>query len=315
MSYPVRLLIGSLCLLLGSGGVARAKTPVIVAPVSAIRETTDSKAQPLAFETALVHFQSVKGPTLSVDLVAAVHFGEVGYYRALNQRFKGYDAVLFEMVAPDDPTDPHRLGNYLRLHQKLRALHPDRAENDNMLSRIQVQLAHLLGLVFQLDLIDYGANNFVHADITPSEFSKSMRDRGESIQQILLRALKSSLADASEPTADDLDELSLLRILFRGPNPHDRIAMRRMLAASFKDVKRIDAVLEGPGGSTLLSVRNNRVIKVLRQELKKGHHHIAIFYGAAHLPDLERKLQGKFGLVCTGVKWLKAWNLSFPNVP
>ena len=37
---------------------------------------------------------------VQVDLVGAVHVGEKSYYAALNECFKKYDAVLYELVAP-----------------------------------------------------------------------------------------------------------------------------------------------------------------------------------------------------------------------
>lgn len=290
-------------------GLTAAEAAPVAPPAAYVRVVKDSAGEAQAFETAVVHCQSRSGPPVSVDLVAAVHFGEPGYYKSLNQRFKGYDAVLFEMVAPEDPADPGRLGRWLRLQQAIRVRHPER-EADNPLSRIQVQLAKLLGMAFQLDAVDYGPANFVHADVTPDELAKSIRDRGESLQQVLLRALKSSLEQAGDVDQPELDDFTLLRILLRGPSPRDRILMRRMLAVSFKDIKRMNEILEGPGGGTLIAVRNRRVIKVLQAQLKRGRHHLAIFYGAAHMPDLEQQLESKLHLVCTGVRWVKAWNLS-----
>ncbi|HET9272935.1 MAG TPA: hypothetical protein VFO09_01545, partial [Methyloceanibacter sp.] len=36
-----------------------------------------------------------------IDLVAVVHVGEQAYYRRLNREFEKYDAVLYELVAPE----------------------------------------------------------------------------------------------------------------------------------------------------------------------------------------------------------------------
>ena len=41
-----------------------------------------------------------------VDLIGAVHVGEKAYYEALNKQFEDYDAVLYELVAPEGTRVP-----------------------------------------------------------------------------------------------------------------------------------------------------------------------------------------------------------------
>ena len=57
-------------------------------------------------------------------------------------------------------------------------------------------------------------------------------------------------------------------------------------------------------------------MKVFQQELVKGHKRIGIFYGAAHMPDFERRLTEEFGMRLQSEKWLTAWDLRMiPNSP
>jgi len=42
----------------------------------------------------------------------------------------------------------------------------------------------------------------------------------------------------------------------------------------------------GPGGSTIVSERNKRALAVLKNQIKKGKRHLAIYYGVAHMPDM-----------------------------
>ncbi len=49
-----------------------------------------------SLQTADVTFRNPAGVT--VHLIAAVHIGEKSYYDGLNRDFKGYDAVLYELV-------------------------------------------------------------------------------------------------------------------------------------------------------------------------------------------------------------------------
>src|SRR6218665_1875117 len=49
-----------------------------------------------SLETAIVSYISPTGVT--VDLVGAVHIADKAYFENLNERFKKYDAVLYELV-------------------------------------------------------------------------------------------------------------------------------------------------------------------------------------------------------------------------
>jgi hypothetical protein len=48
---------------------------------------------------------------------------------------------------------------------------------------------------------------------------------------------------------------------------------------------------------------------VLRKEIAKGHKKIAIFYGAAHMPDFDSHLRADFGLERKSHRWLTAWDI------
>ena len=51
-------------------------------------------------QTSIVRFADDKGDT--VDLVGAIHIADHAYYDLLNERFKKYDSLLYEMVKPKD---------------------------------------------------------------------------------------------------------------------------------------------------------------------------------------------------------------------
>jgi len=302
------LAIAGLTLALSGPSQAIPATP----PPEFVRVSRDSSQKPVSFQTSISRYATSSG-NLTIDLVAVVHFAEHQYYADVNHLLEGYDAVLYEMVGPDDPSDPRALGRSIRRHQILKSHHPEAAP-ENPLSDIQSSLAHLLGLEFQLDDLNYACKNFVHADITPNELFRSVSQRGESLQQIMVRSFKSSLEEPDE-NDEDIDELNLVGISMQGPTQHDRIAMRRILSKSFKDLKKMNEVLEGPGGSTLLTVRNKRVSDVLARVLKSPakKKHVAILYGAAHMPGIEEALTQRFGLALKSRKWLNAWDLRYPS--
>ena len=87
------------------------------------------------------------------------------------------------------------------------------------------------------------------------------------------------------------------------------LALKRILAEQFDNSEGSLAALEGPAGSTLISGRNQVALDVLRKEIAAGKRKIAIFYGAAHMPDFQTRLRNEFGLTPVGTRWLVAWNL------
>src|ERR1700722_12991895 len=139
-----------------------------------LRIERDPAGHELALQTGIVRFEGDAGAHqgLVVDLIGAVHVGEKSYYEALNKQFQTYDAVLYEMVAPEGTKVPKgsKPGG-----------HP--------VSYLQNGLKDLLGLEHQLEYIDYTRPNLVHADMSPDDFAKSMQDRGESVGTIMLKML------------------------------------------------------------------------------------------------------------------------------
>jgi hypothetical protein len=256
-----------------------------------IRVRRDSRG-PVALELATNRFVSKDGTV--VDLIGAVHVGERSYYQHLNSNFRQYDAVLYELIASGGTGANRPI--------------PVAGDTSNPLSAMQSGLKNMLGLAFQLDLVDYKASNFVHADISPDEFQKSMQEKDESFSKIFLRLMTIS-ADTSDPaTEEDLSKLDIMNLLSKGPSKKDQLILRRVLAGTFANVDVLGDALNGPGGSTLVGVRNQKAISVLRQQIKKGKHKLAIYYGVAHMKDMTARLR-ELGFRAQGQTWLLAWNL------
>jgi hypothetical protein len=70
------------------------------------------------------------------------------------------------------------------------------------------------------------------------------------------------------------------------------------------------AGLEGPNGSVLVTERNKACVKVLQDNIAAGKKNIGIFYGAAHMKDMEKRLIDGLGFKRTGVEYRIAWDLS-----
>jgi CBS domain-containing protein len=172
----------------------------------------------------------------------------------------------------------------------------------------QQGLTKLLGLEFQLEAIDYAAANFVHADLSPKEFDEAMAKRGESWWSMFMKLMKESMARANtqKSRTPDVGMGDLFGILFGSDR---EVRLRRIMAEQFTDMDVLTAAFGGEDGSTLITDRNAAAVDVLRDQIARGHRRIAIFYGAAHMDDFDRRLRQDFGLQPGETIWLEAWDL------
>lgn len=240
--------------------------------------------------TRYVYQDPAKSAQVHVDLIGAVHIADKTYYDALNKRFKTYDAVLYELVAPEGAELP-KPGEGTR-------------ESSNPLSAMQRFMQTTLELQFQLDCIDYTVDNMVHADMTPEEFAASMRDRGESFLQMFFRILSQSMTQP--PPKSKFNNGDLLAALFA----KDRgTRLKRIMADQFENMEAQMSMINGPDGSTLITERNKKAFQVLKKQLDQGTRRIAVFYGAGHLPDMEERLIDEFKMKRTQIEWLPAWEI------
>lgn len=61
--------------------------------------------------------------------------------------------------------------------------------------------------------------------------------------------------------------------------------------------------------SVIVGERNKAAMQELHKALEGGSRRIAIFYGSAHLPDLDRRLKTELGLVPVAIQWRTAWSI------
>jgi hypothetical protein len=257
-----------------------------------LRLERDSAGKLASLQTSVVHFTSADAAKqdVSVDLVGAVHVGDKAYYEALNDLFKQYDVVLYELVAPPGTRIP-------------KGAKPGR----HPVAMLQNGLKDMLALEHQLELIDYTKDNMVHADMSPDDFSKSMTDRGESLVAMMFRMMGAEIAQQTKLEAQGkTPQTDLLAALFDRDRPG---AMKRMFAEQFESLEELMQALEGPQGSTLITERNKVALAKLADQLGAGKKKIAVFYGAGHLADMEKHLVSDFQLQRNGEKWLTAWQL------
>jgi hypothetical protein len=254
-----------------------------------VRIAEDDQNRPTALQLAVVtYIPGDEGLGLSVDLVGAVHIADPAYYAQLNELFESYDVVLYELVAPEGAMVTQRV-----------------ARRKGLLSTTQVGLTKLLGLSFQLDEINYDRANFVHADLSPSELKQSMEQRGESLYVYFWRLFYASVDSyAKDPLGwNDMQKLSGALSAGQGDS------LKTLIAYEMTDMGQIQDVLGEDSGSAVIGARNQRVIDVLQREIEAGAKRIGIFYGVAHMPDLEARLLNQVGLLYEETSWVNAWLL------
>lgn len=262
-----------------------------------IRIVHDENKNPVALQTATVRYLAATGEgDVTVDLIGVVHIGDRGYYQKLNKQFEQYDVVLYELVAPPGTRIPKG----------------GKAASGNPVALLQSAMKFVLSLESQTEQIDYTRKNLIHADLSVAGIAEAIDKRGDtgltlalSIAADLLR--QQNLQERARPqvAAKPEAELDAWSLLLDQDAP---LKLKRMMAAQLAAAGGDTGL--GPTVNTLLiSDRNAAALKVMQKELAKGRKKIAIFYGAAHMPDFDRHLREDFGLRQQNTQWRTAWDL------
>ena len=253
-----------------------------------IRVTRDRDKTPISLDTAVVRYEKGEGDKkISIDLVGMVHVGDRSYYASLNNIARAYDAVCYELVAPKGHKPQRNQGG----------LHP----HDIM--------GMLLELESQVTAIDYTPDNFIHADLSPTEIGQKMDERGDNALTLILTGIADmmraqNLAAKESGEKPPQIEIGLEDLL----NP---VKLKRSMVGSFEG--NIDKALGPTAGQYLIIDRNKAAMKVVEDQIGLGRKKLCLFYGAGHMQDFHIRLY-KQGFKLTTVSWEKAWNMSGGNL-
>ena len=253
----------------------------------------EGKKLPVSYDTAIVKFADETN-NIQVDLIGAVHVGDKEYYTELNEIFKRYDAVLYELVAEENAKPAGKSSE----------------NNRSILSSFQSGMGSALSLDFQLNYIDYRATNMIHADLNPSEFAQRVSDRGDLVQ-MFYRAMILGIKKNSDQDAQKAELKMQGRMLGSVFSSDPSLSLKRIFAEEMmNNLDDVGKIFGGEDGSAIISDRNAAALKVLSQEIKNGKKKIAIFYGAAHLPEFAKSLEKDFQMKQTETDWIIAWDLT-----
>ncbi|KAH8482183.1 hypothetical protein H0E87_029593 [Populus deltoides] len=272
--------------------------------------------------------------TAVVDLVSTIHIADKEYFETIQKELEPYDRVLYEMVASRESLESRRNP------AAAKRMKGSRSRGFNILGCIQRQMARILTLDFQLDYLDYQAENWYHADLDYETFKILQLEKGESFltfaRDMTLKSTKAmvqptipedlgpwrskllwasrvlpmplvglfiigTVCDMGSP-ASEYPELEALSSLDFGAAV--KVFLAKRLTSEFTQVT---ADLEEE--SVIIGERNKAAVEALRRAINEGHNKIAILYGGGHMPDLGRRLREEFDLVPCGVQWITAWSI------
>lgn len=325
----MRRLVPVLLLLLAACGPDRDRTPApplgpehyvidaddVPKPGQHIRYAAARPGKAGGLDIAITDYAAQDGgPTVS--LVGVVHVADPQYFDTLQVELDRYPTVLYEGVKPEDLSNEEFQRSF--------------TEKGGEAAELQRDLAGWFGFEYQLDAIDYGRKNFIHADMSMEDFLAE--GGGEFIPQVGERAGTSSADDDEGPSRQDGEAAATvekvgavgtdIRSTWNAVKKFGDLAlgvpgplrsMARKMFAETMGTTDIGRVLEmRPGFSELILIRRNEVvIDRLKQVLPRAEGAIAIFYGAAHMDDLEERLEA-MGYTRTGGRWLRAWAIRPP---
>ncbi|MEM1013673.1 MAG: hypothetical protein AAGI46_15810 [Planctomycetota bacterium] len=252
-------------------------------------------------ETTIVRYQNDAGDT--VDLIGAVHVGDQVYYDLLNERFAGYDALLYEMVKPR--------GHDFRNPQPRRAAEEqDSPFAMQLIGGLQKALQLALELDYQTQRIDYTPDNFVHADLYLEDFMRLQEERGEGFLDLIIKQM---MRDLTNPQArQNQPQVSLIEIMDAMNAPDRARRLKLLFARELSNMGDLTSVFESGGDdSVILGERNRKAVAVMDDVLeRRGMDNLGIFYGAAHMPGIERLLEDRGFKQVGEPEYLIAWDMT-----
>ena len=237
-----------------------------------------------------------------VWLVGVSHVGESNYYARLQRLLNANDLVLFEGVT-DRASRAAKRKNFER--------------SDEDLGSLQNTMAESLGLTFQLDSIDYERPNFRNSDLTIEEIAQLIAKEGrpggkpsktaQEFQNLLEMMQGDSLVAAIVGAG--------MKLI--GSNPKLQAMMKLMMIEVLGRFEGDMSQFQGlpPEWQRLIEIlvhaRNEAVLKDLRAEIGKRAppKSIAIFYGAAHMEDMQRRLTSELHYLPGREEWVPAFSV------
>ena len=295
-----------LATLLSAAAALAAEPPATPPPYLRVNRPDTNTVQ---LQVALRKFTPAGKSTPVVWLTGVSHVGDKGYYQAVQQHLDAQQLVLFEGIGAGrkPPSDAKK-------DAAKEQPEPTPAKPVSVRSKaggsLQSTLAESLGLVFQLEAVDYDRAHFRNSDMSVQQLREVMQGGGTpgkgSVEfEVLLQAMDGS---------STLGKLLSFGLKWVGSNPQMQATSKIMIIETLGRLRGDLAQMRGVPAdmqrllTVLIQQRNQVVISDLKAELQKPQPPgaISVFYGAGHMEDLERRLVSELKLVPAGEQWLNA---------
>ena len=258
-----------------------------------------------------------RGPVLW--LVGTSHVGEPEYYHALQKLLDVQTVVLYEGVNAD--AHPRHVGKPGAPPRDPPAPAPPRPTGTNQNTSMQDVLATSLGLVFQLNAINYDRTNFVNSDLSILQLQRIMI--GDPNAAPAAPGEKGRSNHSLDALLQIMDGSSFLGSIFKmglqfiGANPQLQAITKLTFIETLGRLKGDFSGMRGlpPDMKELLKVliesRNQNVIEDIKTELgvvpRSGT--ISVFYGTGHMDDMERRVVRDLNYRPAGDIWFTAFSV------
>ena len=281
--------------LVAASCATRPKPAAEAPPQRYLRTVTDTNGT-VALEVAVRSFALRHGRGPVVQLVGVTHLGTTNYYADLQRFLNAQPLVLFEGIGATN---------------KQFRMRGDRGFS------LQDELAGALGLEFQLNAIDYSGANFRNADLSLAQlnaiFSRET-NAPAGTRAVSGQAEFSQLIQTMEGTGL-FGGLARIGISLISASPRLQAAMKvaliETLGALPDDLSQSPAMTPGLRHlvAVLIEERNRNVVAALQTAVraKPRPASVAVFYGAGHMADLERRVRATLHYRPTSERWLTAF--------
>ena len=240
-----------------------------------------------------------------------MHIGEKTYYQQVQQFLDRQDLVLFEGVRVSRPAPPSSptSGSQPAAAKTAPAPGSTLASPLPDMTHIQQSMAQILNLQFQLTSINYRRANFRNSDLSWDELEGLAKSDGTKTSAGL-GELQSALTGTGS-----MGTMIGTVLKQAQSSPAFAKTFRNMIVDLFADPRKMAALkkqqdISDPGlNAIVVAARNKKVLtdlKALSRDEKKPLHSVAIFYGAEHMPDMEKHLISDMGYRAADTQWLTA---------
>ncbi|MEQ2007559.1 MAG: hypothetical protein ABMA26_12240 [Limisphaerales bacterium] len=297
--------------------------------VEPFMRVTNGATGAVELQVAVRKLVPINGGGPVIWLTGASHIGETNYFALLQKHLDAQGLVLFEGIhagkkgGATNAVAPEKPAAKTAAVVKEKPAAPEQPAKSAGSASLQKDLAESLGLVFQLEAINYARKNFRNSDLSIYELRELMDKDDEPAAPDSPKEKRKNEAFETLIKAMEGNSLfgTLLKAGFKlvGGNPKlqamTKLALIEALGGIRGDISRMKSLPEDMQRlmEVLIQTRNDAVLKDLRVELKRvaPPASISIFYGAGHMDDMERRVRREFGYRVESDLWLPAFTVDY----